>query len=164
MRILLTLLLTLITLQLQASPPDNELFKDSTEHEFCIRTEVGWNNTIYTSVGLSNIISIIGKKHSITFLPYGALELNYDFNTSGEFLLYAAKGGLEVNLKSGLLLGGEIRTMTDFSGDWATIITPKVGTAFNKYIRLTYGTNLFVNGDYFGIGVHQISLSFNITP
>ncbi|MBN8672404.1 MAG: hypothetical protein J0L80_17090 [Chitinophagales bacterium] len=164
-------LLTILLLLLYASTyaADSDTAKEDYRSYAGIRTEIGWNEPWYASLGFSYHMHMTqyGGTHGMaiaSMVYYLSGDVHFGTANKGGQTFYGYKTGVEFTL-NGLLAGVEIKGLTDFSsGIIQTYCTPKVGFGFG-YINLHYGYNTFRDAkNTYAIGRHQVALSINFSP
>lgn len=158
---LLVVLLLLSPLTTLCQEGENEFGKYKINKNFCVRGEVGWHKSWFTSLGASYVFSSVNNHTPFHVVLYGAMEADLaNYRSPNAF--YAYKAGIE----SGSLIyayGLELRNNTDFSGNNHLVFTPKLGLSFFGHANLMYGYNIFrTANNFFGINHSQISLSVNL--
>lgn len=135
----------------------------------CFRGELGLQNSIFVSAGLSFLKNNLDRPRSFAFATYVAMEANRSFYNDQFRLPYYNPGSLFVGCKGGfeisanyLLFGAEYKGHTDFGSILTHIVTPKAGLTYNGFVSIIYGHNFTINNDnYFNIGKHTISVAVN---
>lgn len=141
---------------------DSPFGKGKINKNVCLRGELGWNKSWFTSLGVSYVYSNVNSHVPLTLVAYTSAEVNLAPYNSGK-TFYAYKAGFETgNLL--LAVGAELRNNTDFSGNNHLIFMPKAGLTFYGHANLFYGYNVFrTENNIFGIGHNQLSLSVSIS-
>jgi hypothetical protein len=140
---------------------DSPFGKGKINRNFCVRGELGWNKSWFTSLGASYVFSNVNSHSPFSLVSYIAAEA--DLPTYGaRNTFYAYKGGFEF---AGMLfgLGVEFRNNTDFAGNNHLIFTPRIGLSIFGHLNFYYGYNVFRDANnIFGIGHNQWSLNVNL--
>lgn len=137
------------------------LGKGKKNKDFCLRAELGWNKSWFTSLGVSYVCSNVNAHAPVSMVVYAAAEANLaGYRSPAAF--YAYKAGFETG-GTPFALGIELHNNTDFAGKDQFVFTPKLGLTFAGYANLFYGYNLFDKAsNTFGICHSQLSLNVNI--
>jgi hypothetical protein len=141
---------------------DNSSFgKVKINKNLCLRTELGWNKSWFTSLGVSYVYSSINSHSPYILAAYASAEAN--LVTYGSYSpFYGYKAGVQFG---GILLAysAELRYNTDHERREHIIFTPKAGLTFYGHINLLYGYNIFRSGNnIFGVSRSQLSLNVNL--
>jgi hypothetical protein len=160
MRTLITIVL-LLPFTSYCQEGESALGKYKINKNFCLRADLGWNKSWFSSLGASYVFSSVNQHTPFHVVVYASIEANLaNYMSPNSF--YAYKAGIEAgNLL--LAYGFELRNNTDFTGNNHLIFTPKAGLSFFGHANLMYGYNVFrTANNIFGVNHSQLSISVNL--
>lgn len=161
LRLLTIILFLLIPACAVCQEFDSPFGKGKKNRNICLRAEVGWNKSWFTSLGASYFFCNVNSHAPLSLVIYTSAEANLaGYRSPATF--YAYKAGFEFG---GMLvaMGAELRNNTDFAGKNHLVFTPKIGLTLFGQSNLFYGYNVFNNANnIFGIGYSQLSFNMNI--